>query len=721
MKKLNIAASTSAMPCFESQREVVDVLHTDFTDVAAVVLSVQDINNGVIESIHSLGLDIPIFAAVCCEEELNTDVLPSLNGVFELCGDNTDFYGKQLESAAEKYEKELLPPFFSTLKKYVEMGNSTFACPGHQGGQFFRKHPAGRQFFDFYGETIFRSDMCNADVKLGDLLIHEGAPCDAQKHAAKVFNADKTYFVLNGTSASNKVATNALLARGDLVLFDRNNHKSNHHGALIQAGATPVYLETARNPFGFIGGIDAHCFEEKYLREQIRSVAPERANEARPFRLAIIQLGTYDGTIYNARQVVDKIGHLCDYILFDSAWVGYEQFILMMKDCSPLLLELNENDPGIIVTQSVHKQQAGFSQTSQIHKKDKHIKGQDRYCNHKRFNNAFMLHASTSPFYPLFAALDVNAKMHEGKSGQRMWLDCVKTGIEARKMILNTCNMIKPFVPVEVDGKPWQEYDTEAMAQDLRFFNFIPGEKWHAFEGYEASQYFVDPCKLLLTTPGIDTNTGEYTASGIPATILANFLRENGIVPEKCDLNSILFLLTPAEDLAKMQHLVAQIARFERFIEEDALLSDVLPTVYRNNETRYKGYTIGKLCQEMHDLYVSYDVKQLQKEMFRKQYFPKVMMNPQDANIEFVRGHAELVPLCKAEGRIAAEGALPYPPGVLCVVPGEVWGGAAQRYFLALEESINLLPGFAPELQGVYLQVDEDGWNRAYGYMMKNK
>ncbi|MFL4558228.1 ornithine decarboxylase SpeF [Yersinia kristensenii] len=721
MKKLNIAASTSAIPCFETQREVVDVLHTDFTDVAAVVLSVQDINNGVIESIHSLGLDIPIFAAVCCEEELNTDVLPSLNGVFELCGDNTDFYGKQLESAAEKYEKELLPPFFNTLKKYVEMGNSTFACPGHQGGQFFRKHPAGRQFFDFYGETIFRSDMCNADVKLGDLLIHEGAPCDAQKHAAKVFNADKTYFVLNGTSASNKVATNALLARGDLVLFDRNNHKSNHHGALIQAGATPVYLETARNPFGFIGGIDAHCFEEKYLREQIRAVAPDRANEARPFRLAIIQLGTYDGTIYNARQVVDKIGHLCDYILFDSAWVGYEQFIPMMKDCSPLLLELNENDPGIIVTQSVHKQQAGFSQTSQIHKKDKHIKGQDRYCNHKRFNNAFMLHASTSPFYPLFAALDVNAKMHEGKSGQRMWLDCVKTGIEARKMILNTCNMIKPFVPVEVDGKPWQQYDTDAMAQDLRFFNFIPGEKWHAFEGYEESQYFVDPCKLLLTTPGIDTNTGEYTASGIPATILANFLRENGIVPEKCDLNSILFLLTPAEDLAKMQHLVAQIARFERFIEEDALLSDVLPTVYRNNETRYKGYTIGKLCQEMHDLYVSYDVKQLQKEMFRKKYFPKVVMNPQDANIEFVRGHAELVPLCKAEGRIAAEGALPYPPGVLCVVPGEVWGGAAQRYFLALEESINLLPGFAPELQGVYLQVDEDGWNRAYGYMMKNK
>ena len=86
------------------------------------------------------------------------------------------------------------------------------------------------------------------------------------KFAAKVFNADKTYFVLNGTSAANKVVTNALLTRGDLVLFDRNNHKSNHHGALIQAGATPVYLEAARNPFGFIGGIDEHCFDDAYLR-----------------------------------------------------------------------------------------------------------------------------------------------------------------------------------------------------------------------------------------------------------------------------------------------------------------------------------------------------------------------------------------------------------------------------------------------------------------------
>lgn len=718
MSELKIAVSRSCPDCFSTQRTIVNVDESNFIDVAAVVLSVNDIERGKLDEIDATGYGIPVFIATEEEERVPAEHLPCISGVFECNEARTAFYGRQLETAASHYETQLRPPFFRALVDYVNQGNSAFDCPGHQGGEFFRRHPAGNQFVEYFGETLFRSDLCNADVAMGDLLIHEGAPCIAQQHAAKVFNADKTYFVLNGTSSSNKVVLNALLTPGDLVLFDRNNHKSNHHGALLQAGATPVYLETARNPYGFIGGIDAHCFEESYLRELVSEVAPQRARDARPFRLAVIQLGTYDGTIYNARQVVDKIGHLCDYILFDSAWVGYEQFIPMMADCSPLLLELNENDPGILVTQSVHKQQAGFSQTSQIHKKDSHIKGQPRYVPHKRMNNAFMMHASTSPFYPLFAALDINAKMHEGVSGRNMWMDCVANGIDARKLILDNCHHIRPFVPELVDGKPWQSYPTAEIANDLRFFHFVPGEHWHAFEGYAEHQYFVDPCKLLLTTPGINARNGEYDTFGVPATILANFLRENGVVPEKCDLNSILFLLTPAEDMAKLQQLVALLVRFERLLESDAPLADVLPSIYKQHEARYAGYTLRQLCQEMHDLYARHNVKQLQKEMFRKSHFPRVSMNPQDANYAYLRGEVDLVPLPEAEGRIAAEGALPYPPGVLCVVPGEVWGGAVLRYFSALEEGINLLPGFAPELQGVYIN-ECDGRKQVWCYVIK--
>jgi ornithine decarboxylase len=726
MNALKVAASDAVRDCFHTARQIVSLDQTDYTDVAVAVLSVDDLAAGALDSIKRTGFDIPIFLVAAHSRGNRSlevykqlqDVILQVNGVFDLTSNNTEYYGNQLETVAKAYEESLLPPFFDSLKHYTEAANATFACPGHQGGQFFRKHPAGRQFFEFFGETLFRADMCNADVKLGDLLIHEGPALQAQKQAAKVFNADKTYFVLNGTSASNKVVTNALLTPGDLVLFDRNNHKSNHQGALLQAGATPVYLETARNPYGFIGGIDSHCFEEDYLRQLITEVAPDKAQLPRPFRLAIIQLGTYDGTVYNARQVVERIGKLCDYILFDSAWVGYEQFIPMMKDCSPMLLELDENDPGIFVTQSVHKQQAGFSQASQIHKKDRHIKGQPRYCNHARLNNSFMAQASTSPFYPLFASLDVNARIHSGRSGLRLWDDCVKFGINARKLILEACTLVRPFVPDTIDGRRWQDHPTDAIASDIRFFEFHPKDRWHAFPGYADKQYFIDPCKLLFTTPGIDPVDGSYTDFGIHAGILANFLRQNGIVPEKCDLNSILFLLTPAEDWAKMNHLAAQIARFERFIHDDAPMSRVLPAIYALYEERYRDYTIRKLCQEMHDLYRCHTVQQLQKDMFRKEHFPRKAMNPQAAQIEYIRGNVELVPLADADGRIAAEGALPYPPGVLCLVPGEIWGSAVLKYFLALEEGINRLPGFTPELQGVYLK-HEGGRTRAYVYVLK--
>lgn len=719
MQKLKIAASAVLKDKLQVDREVVKLSTADFTEVSAVVIDIEDYRKGGLNKVDGTALGIPVFLYLRDEENTPEELVGHVVGVISDNLTDRRLFGRQIDEAAKRYEDKVLPPFFGALAQYVYKGKSQFDCPGHQGGAYFRRHPAGRAFYDFYGEELFRSDLCNADVAMGDLLIHEGAPLKAQKAAAKIYNADKTYFVLNGTSASNKVVLNAALTPGDLVLYDRNNHKSVNHGALLQAGATPIYLETARNPFGFIGGIDEKCFDEKYLRDLIREKCPEKADAKRPFRLAVIQLGTYDGTIYNARQVVDKIGHLCDYILFDSAWVGYEQFIPMMRDCSPLLLELGPEDPGIFVTQSVHKQQAGFSQSSQIHKKDAHIRGQDRFIPHKVLNNAFMMHASTSPFYPLFASLDVNAKMQEGEAGRRLWADCVKTTIDARKLLLDTCHHIKPFIPNKVRGADWKSYPTNFISQDLEFFKFVPGEKWHSFEGYGESQYFVDPCKFMLTTPGINVETGEYEDFGVPATILANYLRENGIIPEKNDLNSILFLMTPAENKEKMDHLVSQIARFEKYLDEDAPLEDVLPGLYKHYEYRYHDYSIRQLCQEMHDFYKERNIKKIQKQMFRSEYMPKSVINPQDAHFAFLRGQAELVRMEDAEGRVAAEGALPYPPGVLCCFPGEVWGGPVLKYFLAWQEAMGRMPGFAPELQGVYVEDNGRGGKQVYCYVLK--
>lgn len=714
MKSLKIACTERTRNYFFTDRETIEVGTTDYTDVAAAVVNECDIES--INDIYDTRFGIAIFV-LAETDEINDEITNKVHKIIHINELNEEEFSKELNKAADKYEEEMLPPFFDVLSEYSRRGNLQFACPGHQGGQYFVKHPAGRAMYEFFGENIFKSDICNADVDLGDLLIHEGPAMSAQTYAAKVYNADKTYFVMNGTSTSNSVVINAIVSPGDLVLFDRNNHKSIYNSALVSSAGKPVYLETSRNPFGFIGGIDAHCFNEEYLRSEAAKVDSEKAKEKRPFRLAVIQLGTYDGTIYNARQVVDKIGHLCDYILFDSAWVGYEQFIPMMRDCSPLLLDLNPEDPGILVTQSIHKQQAGFSQTSQIHKKDSHLRGQKRYVDHKRFNNAYMLYASTSPFYPLFAALDVNARMQDGEVGRKLWAECIKVGVEARKDVLERCELLKPFIPPVVKGKLWQDYPTEEIANNIEFFKFHPGEKWHSFEGYGENQYFVDPNKFMLTTPGINIETGEYEEFGIPATILANYLRDHRVVPEKNDLNSILFLLTPAESTSKMKGLVDHLVRFENLIKEDAPLSEVLPKLYAKYEERYKGYTIRRLCQEMHDFYKKNDAKTYQKLLFRRDSLPEYVMNPNEANIELKRNNAKLVPLSNIVGEIALEGALPYPPGVFCVVPGERWNIVAQKYFSILEEGINRFPGFAPEIQGVYLEK-EDGKVRAYGYVL---
>lgn len=715
--RLKIAYTEKALELFGKvgTREAVLVDHTDFTDVGAILMTGGDRHT--VSSPWVKALHIPIFLIVR-DGNRETEEMGEVYSIISLNPSERNLFERQIESAVARYEDTILPPFFKGLLEYVEQGNSEFDCPGHQGGAYFRKHPAGRIFYDFYGENTFRGDLCNADVAMGDLLIHEGPALAAQKHAARVFNADKAYFILNGTSGANKVVMNALLTPGDLVLYERNNHKSVGYGALIQAGAIPIYLETARNPFGLIGGVLDHCFNEEYIRMLIAERDPKRARMDRPLRAAVIQLGNYDGCIYNARQVVEKIGHLCDYIVFDSAWVGYEQFIPMMKDCSPLLLDLGPEDPGIIVTQSIHKQQAGFSQASMILKKDSHIKGQKRYVPHKIFNNSFMVNSSTSPNYQIFASLDMNAKIQEGEAGRLLWHECMVNAIEARKKVLKYCKYLRPIVPPVVHGKKWEEGNTEEMADDISYFAFEPGGKWHSFQGYSKGQYFIDPMKLQLMTPGINMENGEYEDFGIPGIILADYLRDNRVIPEKCDLNDILFLMTPAETKTKLDSLITKLVQFEHHIDNDSPMEMVLPTVYSRYRDRYEGYTIRRLCRELHDFYKERKINVLQKKMFLKAYFPAYFMSPQEANWALVRGQGELIPLEEAEGRVALQGAVPYPPGVTCVQPGERWSRIALDYFLDFVETANILPGFAPELQGVYLEKDETGKRRAKGYVL---
>ncbi|KRB50024.1 amino acid decarboxylase [Rhizobium sp. Root708] len=724
--------------------EIRDDYSADVSEDASVGAYIGSVEGGwlpdartFLRSVRDIGFRTPIWALADALGVADLDVVEGVGEVdgFVYLGQQTPvFYAKQIVSSLINYGKSLLPPFFGGMMAYDGEANIAFDCPGHQGGQFYRKSPAGQLFFKYFGESIFRNDLCNADVDLGDLLIHEGPAAEAQKQAARIFGADRTYFILNGTSTSNKVVTNAVLRPGDLVLFDRNNHKSLHQGALVQAGAIPIFLPTARNAFGMIGAVDWAAWDETWLRKQIEAhplvTDKSRAKAERPLRLACIQLATYDGTIYNVRQVMEKIGHLCDYVLWDEAWIGYNAFHPLFEGHSPMRLkDLPPDMPGLFSTQSVHKQGAGFSQASQIHKRDEHINGQRRFIEHKRFNESLLMHVSTSPFYPLFASLDVNAKVHEGKAGEMLWDRCIELGIEVRKKLRGFVEhyetkaapteeqwFFDPFVPdkVSISGSKhtsdiadarWEDIPTEVLKREQQCWRFDPQAKWHGYSGYAPGYTMVDPNKLALLTPGIDRKTGEYRDFGIPATVVANYLREQRVVPEKCDLNSLLFLLTPAEDESKLNTLVAKLVKFKNLWDRDAPLQEVLPTVFAANRERYKGYTVRQVCQEMHSFYREAGVKELQRLCFRSESFPEPAVPSKQAYEALVANNVDYVPLTEAAGRISATLALIYPPGIGVIVPGERWDERARPmrdYFLAFEESFNRFPGFNYEVQGVF-------------------
>jgi ornithine decarboxylase len=252
------------------------------------------------------GLEMPIVMLVRRKrfEDIPVEVLDYIDGYIFLAEETPEFIATNLVSRLKQYAETLKTPFFGALVDYGERGNQLWTCPGHNGGVFYNRSPIGRIFVEHLGQAVFRDDLDNSVLELGDLLVHEGPALKAQQEAAAIFGAEKTYFVLNGTSSSNKIVLSALVAAGDLVLFDRNNHKAAHHGALFIGGGIPIFLETDRNAYGLIGPIFHEAFDEARIRDKIRNhplVEDEEAwRRERPFRVAVIEQCTYDGTIYDA-------------------------------------------------------------------------------------------------------------------------------------------------------------------------------------------------------------------------------------------------------------------------------------------------------------------------------------------------------------------------------------------------------------------------------------
>ncbi|WP_409288443.1 ornithine decarboxylase [Pseudomonas sp. KCJK8927] len=585
----------------------------------------------------------------------------------------------RLIAAALAFEQQVLPPFTRALASFVDKRRPTFACPGHQGGACLQQHPAGARFRQLLGPEVFHVDVPHAAPELGDVLGHEGPVQEAEQLAARVFGADDTWFVLNGTSTANKVVASALLAAGDLVLMDRNNHKSVFLGALIQCGALPVYLDNVRDERGVLGGYRLGALDEGHLRSRVGQICERRSHEPRPFRLAIIQQATCDGVVVDAAAMLARIGHLCEYVLFDGAWAGYEPFIPALATLSPLNVQLIDTSPGIVVTQSVHKQMSGLSQASQIHKKDRHIGHLPSYCPRPVFNAAFMQHASTSPSYPLFMSLEVNAAMLADGEGERHWRQALAAAQTLRDQVARRCRFIRPLMP------PVSETPLEYQAQGA-----LP---------IEPGLHYIDPCKAIFTTRG---------QLDIPACLVTQYLRDRGFTPEKTDFYTFTLLMTPSSNNAALNGLVHVLEFFEAHLLEGAAVLQLLPSL-RLAPAPYQGLSLAMLGERINTLYRAHQVEQRQSEIFSAIGAAQVDCPPYQANQRFVRGEARLQSIGEVTGRVAAEGVIPYPPGIMCIAPGERWTAALVGYLQAVEALSVQYPEFAPHIQGVHKVRNTDG------------
>ena len=383
---------------------------------------------------------------------------------------------------------------FRALAKFSEEHEYSWHTPAHTGGTAFIKAPSGRAFFDFYGENLFRTDLSISVGELGSLLDHSGPIGEGEKYAAKVFGAHRSYTVTNGSSTSNRVIFMACVKEDQVALCDRNCHKSIEQ-AMTLSGAVPNYMMPRRNFYGIIGPIPPQAMEAKAIEASIKA-NPLIKGDISPVPVhAIVTNSTYDGVCYNARHVESLLEKSVDRMHFDEAWYGYARFNPIYKDRFAMFGEPSEHqstDMTIFATQSTHKLLAALSQASFIH-----IREGKKNISHARFNESFMMHASTSPCYPIIASNDIAAAMME-EQGKPLTDGSIREAVAFRQLIakLNadfTSNgewffdCWQPDYVTDANGKkvPFRLADPEYLATNPDCWVCHTSEEWHGFGDIE--------------------------------------------------------------------------------------------------------------------------------------------------------------------------------------------------------------------------------------------
>ncbi|MDD1654060.1 MAG: arginine decarboxylase [Methanomicrobiales archaeon] len=672
---------------------------------------------------------LPVFliAERTAASGIPTEIMEKVSDFVWLLEDTPAFIAGRIVAAMGRYRRQIFPPFTAALAAFSQVFEYSWHTPGHTGGTAFLKSPVGLAFHDVYGETLFRTDLSISVGALGSLLDHSGPIGESEKYAARVFGSHRSYTVTNGTSTSNRVVFMACVTGDEIALCDRNCHKSIEH-SLTLTGARPVYLVPSRNYLGLIGPIHPEVLAKGAIQRAVKeSPLAKGAKNRKPVH-CVITNSTYDGLTYNVRRVLDLLGPTVSRIHFDEAWYGYARFNPLYRDRFAMYGDpATYRGPTVFATTSTHKLLAAFSQASFIHVRD----GKDP-IEHARFNESFMMHASTSPLYTIIASNEVSASMMDGPFGLALTTESIQEAVAFRK------TMARIHAEFVAEGgwffAPWQP-DTVRDPETGKTMAFSdapdillvttpdawvlhPGDDWHGFADLEDGYCMLDPIKVSIVTPGV-SRKGILEKRGIPAPIVTAYLNNQGIVQEKTTDFTILFLFSLGITKGKWGTLVNALLSFKHDYDLNIPLPQVLPDLVESYPDRYREMGLRDLSDEMFAAVARGRNTEWMAEAFSR--LPEAKMTPREAYTRLVHNQVEQLPLDQLAGRCAATGVVPYPPGIPLLMPGENFGeagGPVLSYLRSLESFDTQFPGFTHDTHGVEV---EDGKYKVYALKSQEK
>jgi arginine decarboxylase len=647
-------------------------------------------------------LPIFLFGDERTAEVVPAAVLKHANAFMRLFEDSPEFLARAISRSAQLYLERLAPPMFKALMDYTLQASYSWHTPGHGGGIGFRKSPVGQLFYEFFGENTLRSDVSVSVGSLGSLLDHTGPIAAGERNAARIFGSDETLFVVGGTSTANKIVWHGMVGRGDLVLCDRNCHKSILH-SLIMTGATPIYLVPSRNGMGIIGPISRDQFTLASIKKKI-AASPFAKETSGKVRLMVMTNSTYDGLCYNVDAIKESLGDAVEVLHFDEAWYAYANFHEFYDGYHGISSANPARSPHSVTfaTQSTHKLLCALSQASMIHVQQ----GETRRVDMTRFNDAFMMHTSTSPQYGIIASIDVAAAMMEQPAGRSLVQETIDEALGFRRAMTSVKQQLK--------GSWWFDvWQPDAMADkptaDKAAWVLKPKDSWHGFEGLAPNHVLVDPIKVTILTPGMSAD-GAMQKSGIPAAVVVKFLSSRRIEIEKTGLYSFLVLFSMGITKGKWSTLVTELLNFKDLYDANAPLKRAMPALAAAHPEAYSAMGLKDLCDRIHKVYRDDNVAKAQKDMYTT--LPEMALRPADAYDHLVHGRVESVEIDKLMNRILAVMVVPYPPGIPVIMPGERLTAATksiQDYLVYAREFDSKFPGFETDIHGLRFEPADGG------------